>query len=308
MSRRRSTRLAIAGFAVCMLLGSAAFAAPGDDDSKKAQDAFIRATREFGAGDFRAAAQDFEEAYRLKPHHDPLWNAARSWQRAGESVRAANLYARYLRLAPAGTKDRDTATSALTELSAKLGKITAHSSGPTELKVDDQPNDPDGLYVTPGEHVVSGLHEGKPVRKSVTLSAGQTLSVTLEPPPPPPTIVVAPPPARPERPPGFHLPWIVVAVGGALTLGAAGVTVWSGLDSRTKRNEFRDRYDDGTATQDELDDGKATQTRTNVLIGVTAGLAALTGISALFVDWGGSSKASLAVQPSLGGLVVRYTN
>lgn len=292
--------------AACLLIGSAAFAAPSADDAKKAQDAFTRATKEFQSGDYRAAARDFEEAYRLKPHHDPLWNAARSWQRAGEGVRAANLYAKYLHEAPAGTKDRDTATAALGELAGKLGKILAHASGPTDLQIDGAPSEPDGVYVAPGEHVVSGTYEGKPVRKSVTLAAGQTLSVTLEPPPPPP-VVVAPPPPSPE-PAGFHLPWVVVAAGGVLTLAAGGVTVWSGLDSRARRDEFRAHYDDGTASQDELDEGKATQLRTNVMIGVTAGLAALTGVAALFVDWRGTNGASaLSVQPSFGGVVVRYT-
>lgn len=303
---RRSTRVGIAALAACLFFGAPASAAPSDEDSKKAQDFFARGTKEFQANDFRAAAQDFEEAYRLKPHHSPLWNAARSWQRAGEDVRAANLYLRYLREAPAGTKDRDTATAALGELGAKLGKIVLHASGPTALEVDERANDPDGVYVAPGEHTVSGTFEGKPVRKSITVAAGQTSSVMLEPPPPPPK--AAPPPPAP-KPEGFHVPLLVVVAGGVLTVAAGGVMVWSGLDSKSKRDEFRNKYDAGTATQDDLDAGKATQLRTNLLIGVTGGLALLTGVSALFVDWGGSksSASGLFIRPTLGGIDVRYS-
>lgn len=305
---RRSTHVGIAALVACLLVGSAAFAAPSDDDSKKAQDFFSRATKEFQGADYRAAAQDFEEAYRLKPHDSPLWNAARSWQRAGEDVRAANLYVKYLREAPVGTKDRDTATAALAQLSAKLGKIVAHSSGPTDLKIDEAANDPDGVYVPPGEHTVSGTYRGKPIRKSVTVTAGQTLSVTLEPPPPPPPIAPPPPPPKPE---GLHVPFLVFAAGGVLTLAAGGVMVWSGLDSKSKRDRYREDYNAGTATRDQLDAGNATQLRTNVLIGVTAGLGALTAASAFFVDWNGStskSRTGLSVQPTLGGLNIRYSH
>lgn len=312
---RRGSRLGfVAALTAWVLVGSTASAAPGDDDSKKAQDSFQRGTKEFSAGDYRAAAQDFEEAYRLKPHHSPLWNAARSWQRAGEAVRAANLYQKYLREAPTGTKDRDVATTELASLTTKLGRIVAHASGPIYLKVDEAAADTDGNFVPPGEHTVSGTYEGKPVRKAVTVEAGQTLSVTLEPPPPPPVEKPLPPPP-PPKPEGFHLPWVVVAVGGVLTLGAGGVMIWSGLDSRSKRDDFRRRFNEGDAslTQGDLDEGTSTQTRTNILIGVTAGLGALTGISALLVDWGGSKsgktdKGGLAVQPSFGGIVVRYTH
>jgi hypothetical protein len=288
-----SCRPLIAAFlAGCVLLAMPARAtAAGDDDDKAAaQQQFQAGQKAFAAGDFRAAAEAFEEAYRRKPHHAPLWNAARAWYRAGESVRAANLYAKYLREAPPGTKDRDSAQQALKELSGKLGKISVQSTGPTDLAVDDAPVDANGVYVAPGEHAVSGKSGKDPVKKSVTVEAGQSLSVTLDPPPPPPVqprIVIAPAPP----PKGFHLPWIAVAVGGALSLGAGGVTVWSGLDSKSKRDDFTTHFNDKTATQDQLDKGKATEVRTNILLGVTAGLVVLTGVAALFVDWGGNSKS-----------------
>lgn len=260
--------------------------AHAEDDAAAAKVQFEEGEKAFAAGDFRLAGNAFEEAYRRKPHHAPLWNAARSWFRAGESVRAANLYVRYLREAPAGSKDRDVATQNLTQLAAKLGKIVLVSAGPKDLKVDDATADKDGNFVPPGEHVVSGTGPQGTVRKSVKVTEGQTLSVTLENPPPPPKDPVIIVEQRSVR-----LPWAVVAVGGGLTLAGAGLTIWSGIDTNKGREEFDQKNaTPGAATQEDLDDGKSRQLRTNIFLGVTIGLAVLTTAAAFFVDWKGAKK------------------
>jgi hypothetical protein len=269
-------------------------------DKVTAQEHFAKAQSAFDKHDYRLAAKEFEEAYRAEPHHSPLWNAARSWARAGESVRAANLYVKYLREAPAGTKDRDTATQSLAELATKLGKIVVHGVNVINLRIDDAIADPDGVFVPPGEHTVSGSASsgGAEVRKSVKIGEGETRSVTLEPPkkddgapgPPPP------PPLAPRPPESFHVPWFVPVIGGALTLAAGGLTVWSGLDTNSQRSKFDDDLKSNRATQTQIDDGKDAQLRTNIFLGVTAGLGILTGVSLLFVDWnvGGSVTSNQA--------------
>ncbi len=284
----------------CVVLGPAlvlsSLTGPAFADKSAAQEHFAKAQVAFEKGDYRHAAEEFEEAYHAEPHHSPLWNAARSWQRAGEPVRAANLFHKYLREAPGGTRDRNVATQSLAELATRLAKVVVHGvSGVSALRVDDTPADADGVFVSPGEHFLSGkAPDGTDVRKSIRVSAGEERSFTLEPlprkaeaPPPAPTSPPAPVPAG-----SFHLPWTVVAVGGALTLVGAGLTTWSGLDSSSKRDAFDARVRTGEATQQELDDGRATQTRTNVLLGVTGGLALLTGACAIFVDWSGKSSTS----------------
>src|SRR5262245_17884241 len=74
--------------------------APTDAEAVEAAQAFTEGQRAFEAGDFRRAAESFEAAYAKKRHHSPLWNAARSWQRAGDDVRSANLIEQYLAIAP----------------------------------------------------------------------------------------------------------------------------------------------------------------------------------------------------------------
>ncbi|MBX3227523.1 MAG: hypothetical protein KIT84_14300 [Labilithrix sp.] len=280
--------------------------AAADDDKTTAHALFLAGQKAFHAGDYKTAGSIFEEAYRKKPHHDALWNAASAWNRAGEDVRAANLYAKYLREAPTSAQDRKAAGAALGTLTSKLGKVVVHAPALSDVKVDETPSDPDGLFVAPGEHVVSGRSGDVPVKKTVTLAAGQTLEVTLEPPPPPPKKPEPAPPPPPRKEERFHLPWVVVAIGGALAITGGGVTLWSGLDSSTKRERFRDRVDSREATKQELDDGRATQFRTNILLGATIGVTALTGVAALFVDWGGTKSGGLFVRPALGHVTVGY--
>src|SRR5262249_13544235 len=92
-------------------------ATPSAEDRKAARDRFAEGERAFKAGDFARAGEAFDDAYRLAPHPSAAWNAARAWQKAGEKARAANLYARYLREAPANDPDRSQSAAALVELS-----------------------------------------------------------------------------------------------------------------------------------------------------------------------------------------------
>ena len=100
------------------LVAAPAVAASATD--KQAAKSFHDGEKAFAAGDYRKAAESFEAAYKAKPHHAPLWNAARSWEKAGEPVRAANLLEKYLQEAPAGARDRDQATAALADLSGAI--------------------------------------------------------------------------------------------------------------------------------------------------------------------------------------------
>jgi hypothetical protein len=278
--------------------------APATTDDGSAARQFEEGQRAFAAGDFRRAAAAFESAYRLKPHHAPLWNAGRSWDKAGETVNAANFYSRFLAAAPAGARERDQATERLRELAQKVARLDIQVSDAKAVKLDGEAPPATSVYVAPGDHVVEGAApSGEPVRRTVTVGAGQILSVALE---PAPTRAEAAPPAmargtqptekpsfegppRPEPDRGFHLPWPVVVIGGALTIVAGGLATWSGLSTLDQRDAF-----DTAPTQDKLDDGKSAQLRTNILIGTTIGLAVLTGVSALFVNWKGSSATAHA--------------
>jgi hypothetical protein len=266
------------------------------DAGKNAAREFAEGQRAFSAGDFQRAGEQFEAAYRDKPHHAPLWNAAKSWDSAGELPRAAGLYARYLREAPADAPDRDAATAALRAISARVVRLEIHpAEGVTGITVDGKPVEGETIYVTPGDHAIDGKKGDKRAHKDQTGRAGDVLSVLLEvteAPPvavmPPPTLETAPPPKDVSTDAQGHgLSPIFVVIGSVLTVGAAGVTIWSGVDTLSQKDTF-----DTERTQANLDDGRAKQTRTNVLLGVTGGLAVITGVTAIFfTDWNKSERA-----------------
>lgn len=313
-SRVRARSCACA-FSLSLSLGQVfaptiAHAAPKANDSKPDQaaaKAFEQGQKAFKTGDYRKAGEKFEQAYELAPHPSPLWNAARAWHRAHEPVRAANLYAKYLRIAPEGARDRNHAISGLKELSAKLGLLTVNATDVTDIRVDGKPIEGSSIYVLPGEHIVEGRSGETPIRVTRVITAGEAMSVALVPPSPPPPAAVAehieekPEERRPDaaklesRVPskgGLSPTWFYVAAGATVVVG--GVATWSGLDTLNRKDDFLSSPD-----QSKLDDGRSSQTRTNILLGATAGLAIATVVLALVVDWKGA--------PATGPVQVGFT-
>lgn len=296
----------------CACLAPRAAAQPGDQQTARV--VFDQAQAAFKKGDYKHSAEKFEEAYRLVPHHAPLWNAGRAWQRAGELTRAANTYAKYLREAPPQAPDRNKAIAGLKEISPKLAHVRVHGTEVTDITADGQAVEAGEIYLLPGTHVFEGKHAGETIRVTETIAAGESVSVALVPPPPPPSTTASdrPPPAVTPTPDsgaveparrGGGLPPIVFVTGAVLTAAAGGVTIWSGLDTLELKREFDKTQDDAAL----LEKGNAAQDRTNVLIGVTAGLGLLTVVTGIFlVDWrgGSSAKSGVHVRPGLGSLSV----
>jgi hypothetical protein len=310
------------GLLACTALPAVAYAQDASPppasstDREAAARAFTQGQRAFKKGDFRHAAESFEAAYKFAPHHSSLWNGARAWHRAREWARAANLYAKFLREAPADSRDRNSANAALKDLSTKVARIDVVATDFQDLRVDGQPVDGTSVYVNPGAHVVEAQVAGSPARQTPTVQAGDVVSVALlsagpnqvasssAPPPTTATPGAAPTSsAPPQQPPdaihastsppaqgqGLGLSPLYVIVGGGLTAIAAGVTVWSGIDAQSARGQFN-------GTQLELDDGLSKEHRTNILICVTVGLGALTAATAIWlVDWHGKGDASAQV-------------
>jgi hypothetical protein len=321
-----------------VLAEGAAEAQPGAaataEDRKQAAKDFAEGDRAFKDGDFRHAAESYEHAYQRVPHYSALWNAARSWDHAGEPARAANLYSRYLREAPPRARDRNSAQRLLRALSNRLARLEIHATDVTDVRVDGSPADGPSVYVTPGEHVVEGkTSDGTAVRQSSVVQAGDVMSVALVPPaagsaaasaspsPAPAAAPTAAPPAnaptatddaQPEQPHSSssrHWSPVFVYFGGAVTLALGGITIWSGLDTLQQKDTF-----DKNPTQANLDSGKTKQVRTNVLIGATAAVGVVTAVTALFlIDWKGSgshenkpdASPSVQVGAGLGSLFVR---
>jgi hypothetical protein len=272
-------------------------AALSPEKKKAAAAAFDRGEKAYAAKDFKGAGAAFEEAFDHVPHPSALWNAARAWNRAGELARAANLYTRYLSEAPPDAPDRKSATSSLEKLTPKLGKLNITAPGSDSVEVDDEVALGKSVYVSPGTHVVRARSKDKVIQRVQSVEAGGVASVALvEDAVSVPTDPADPTPKKTGGDEPRPLPPAVVIGGGAVTAVALGITIGLGVDTLNARSTY-----DAAPTQENLDAGRAKQTRTNVLLGVTLGLAALTGAAAIFfVDWGGSSKGAAKVGAGLG--------
>jgi hypothetical protein len=266
-------------------------ASPEDASAKKA---FTDADRAFRAGDFRGAAEGFERAYKLKPHHAALWNAARSWESAGDPVRAANLLEKYLQEAPTGARDRDKAVASLKSLNERLARVEVRGVGVSSLHVDGLAAEEGArLYVTAGEHVITGDAEGTQIKKAVQVEPGQLLSVTLERPAP----VVAPQAPKPSK----QLPPVVFIVSAGATVVAGGFLIASGLNTVGQKQAFLD----DRGNQAKLDDAYSAQYRTNVILGTTVALAVITGVLATLTQWKAPHTETALHAPNQGQVLKR---
>lgn len=263
----------------------------------------------YEAGDFSRAGASFEAAYEAQPHPIALWNAARSWERAGEPVRAANLYRAFLNQAPPDTPHRDRATQALAELSKRVGRLEIVMPKGEALAIDGRPLGAARVtYVAPGAHLLAATIDGQPLSRQIAIGAAETLTVVLELLPPPHVAlppVAAPAPSRgagEELPRSGVSPWAIAPFAGLTALSGA-LLIWSGVDTLVALDLY-----EGFSEAEKVayyDEGKAKQDRTNVLVGITGGLGLITAAVALFaIDWGHGTV--VGVGPSEVRVVVAF--
>ncbi len=292
------------------------------------------AAEEFDAGrraylqkDFEGAAEHFENADRDAPSMEALRLAIRARKEGGFAARAATLAELALRRYP---KDEATVTLArgvIDDARQQLFRIRVHCSPACGLVVDDKatygdPSTEQIVYLEPGEHSVSASWtEGRGRAIKVKGDKGREQVLSLRPaemlppiasgaPSATATATATVPPTPPPPPPSGGLPPYVFYAGLGVTAVLTGVTIWSGID--TKNNPGRDAVEAACVNQGEscpeYQDGLSSQKRTNILLGTTLGVAAVTGVIAAFTSWSGGSggetesggRARSGVQPVVG--------
>lgn len=280
---------------------------PSAESRKAAGEAFMQGEAAFSARRYAEAGEAFERAYTFVPHPDALLNAARAWQKDGDRARAANLLDRYLKAAADDAPDRKAAASDLEKLAGKLGRFDVYAPGVDAITVDDRPIQTTGpttrVYVNPGTHIVRGQVGSATVQRTQSVDPGSVASVALLPESAgsstnssgggATTAPSATPSAAPSSAPWSRpLPPLAAAIGGGLAVVLLGATIGSGVDTLNAKSDF-----DAAPSQTILDEGRDKQSRTNILLGVTLGVAALTGAAAIwFVRWEspeGSAKVGL---------------
>ena len=250
---------------VCLALCSKV--AMAAESEQIAEQFFSAGSAAYTRGDFRAAAEAFESAHRHAPRAATILNAARSWDAAKESARAAGAYSAALKLGGLSEDERKLAAARLAELSQSLGtvKVSGPAGSVISLGHVKQVAVPTTVYLPPGAYAVevlfpSGARRNTPL--SVRLGEQQ-----LEVAPPPTPTQTSPPPDRAAAPvpvleegSSAQVTWGFVSLGAGAAL--AGGAVFVGLGAL----DARDRYDASEQRDlDARDEAKSLRLWTNVL-------------------------------------------
>ena len=309
-------RVAAAAVMTALLLVAAP--ASADPPGKAPDAARVRtAAEQFDAGvtaykarNYEASASHFEAADAAVPSAMALRQAIRARAAAGQGSRAATLAALALERYASDDALAKTAHEAIDKFGPTLHKVSVSCASPCVLAVGTRsiPGDASTrwvVYLDPGKVTVGASFFGgvSSAPRTVDAKAGGADDARFEPvekkkppvvgpvtPPPPPKIDAPPPPPPKEEPPAEKRKGISPAffgVGLAATAGLGATTIWSGID--TQNNPGVDAVK--AACQGKGPDcplyqeGRSKQMRTNILIGATAGTAALTVVFAVFTRW-----------------------
>lgn len=299
---------ALATLLACLLASSAA----ADDSSEtrlvsvearaKAADAYDQGTSAYLSDDYEQAAHWFERAYRLVPTSAALLQAVRCHDKAGNDLRAANLSLELRQAYPDDERAGRTASAILSEVAPSNVLVEATCAESCTLELDGVLMTQTSFFVTPD--VDHELKAAFPVGETATTLRGEpgaVKEVTLVAPAPPP------PPPVPR--------WAFLSsLGATLALGAAAV--WSGVDAnrgvsayesaaRTASSPGINTRTSPTPAQQAqalLEEGQRKERRTNILIGVTAGMAATTAVLGVFTNWRNEERehARRPLEPAVG--------
>jgi hypothetical protein len=311
----------ISVLALSLSAGSVALAQDGSSEPTPAQvrvaaEAFDKGREAYKAEEYVEAAEQFEKADNNAPSPAAIELAIRSRDKAGELDRAATLASLALKRHPEDQNLLRLAGDLAKRARPTLFELTATCDEPCDLTVNGKlvhgaPDTQRLLYVAPGALTVrAGWSDNRSDSKQVQAQAGGQAEVVFTAPPVPAVQSTskepepaAPPPiaANPQKDEGAPKSsgWspTVFYVGAGLTAVLGGITVWSGIDTVNNPGADRVKKECGELMQGEdcelYKQGLSKQRRTNVLIGVTAGVGVGTAlIGLLATDWSGGKASS----------------
>lgn len=311
MRRRRFLHAQWLGAALALATFAPAPSAWAQDSLQRASEAYERGRRAAGEHDYLVAARSFAEADTLVPDATALESALQAVVLADDPVLGMNLVERAQR-SPA-TAAMSVVSEARDAFRSRAGKVTAECGAtPCTLEVDGVSVATLSTWLSLGEHAATLRGGDRVLEQRLAIIAGASFVLRLPEPSVVPLAPAAPLRAEPETAPqaapdaGPHgssvLPiafWTGVGVTAALGIGA----VASNAVVAASHDEFVSKCQSGSpASLDgclELqNDGEAATTRTQILYGATATLAAATTVIG-FVWLSSSHEPSTAVATSV---------
>jgi tetratricopeptide (TPR) repeat protein len=289
-------------------------AAAADPDAAAVRE-FHEGQQAYARGDFRAAAQRFEAAFRDDPRGAIVYNAGLSWQAAGEPARSADDYAFALATTDLPAENAADARTRLGALEKSLGRIDVTSPQGSRVSVAhaDRLPPPAHVHVPPGRYTVTVLLADDSSRqRSVSVRAGEwahldfsddraaepaatSAPIADESPHPAPTTTAEPTAATAGSSSQRTWGWITLGAAGVL----AGVSAWLTVqffDANSENNKDR-----STASHD---DAVAAATRLDIGLIATAAAAGV-GIALLLTA--PSAPATVAMHATPGGAVLHVS-
>lgn len=266
-------------------------------------------------GDYDHAAQSFELAYSIAPSKEALRSAVRARKLADQLARAAML----AEVLAAQYADDITSTKLageiLAEAKSKLARVTVTCDVKCTLAIGGRAVSLAAatthvMYAPAGRHTLElGFDDNVGTTRDVIAVVGEDREVRVDRPSkkldaaPVPVVTAAPPVVVPTSRPVAEsrgLSPAVVIVGGVVTLGLAGATLWSGLDVRKAKDAYV-----ANPTHAGFEDGRSKQLRTNLLLGgsVVAGVATA-AIAVWWTRWHGPSDHAVTIAPSTTGATI----
>ncbi len=296
--------------------------APSADRLKSAAEEYDRGRRAFLADDFDGAAVHFENAYRDAPRAETLRLAIRARRKGKQPARAAILAAVAQQRYPDDAATAQLAKETLAEATPQVNEYVIDCNADCAIAADGRvvsqfDAQKHRIFLDPGAHELGVSFKQGGVSKHVDAKRGGKDTLSFEAPPAPvtPPVATTPPvtttPAAPvaaDQPPPSTKPFgpAVFFIGLGVTAAVGAGTILSGIDTKNSPGVDAVRRDcagQGTSCP-EYQDGKSKETRTNVLLGVTIGAAAITGVIGLFfTQWTSSPSSSIKVGagPTPGG-------
>ena len=252
-----------------------------------ARAAYDDAARAYEARDFRRAAEGFAKADALAPNALALKLALAAAVQADDPALAEELAVR-AESRDASADVQEMARNAHRLAKGRVGKIEIACASPSASCVASvagrELRHGQTAIVARGPVVVTFTSASGKVATETVSVAADAITRAQEPAERAPQPVRATEPATPPQRARGGLDPVFVWIGAGLTVALAGGTVASGLDANARHDEFV-----ATRTLATRDAGQSAELRTNVLLGSTIVVAAVTGVIGLwFTRWGGS--------------------
>jgi len=291
---------------VALLAAPTAWAGPSEDaDREAARIATKQASAAYNLGHYDEAASLYEEAYKHVPDPILLYDLGQSYRQAEKLDKALTAYRSYLRTAPEDAPNRERVKQWVAELewTSDLQAKTAPMKATQKAAQKEKPSTPVApAPLVPGP-VVSAPAVPKPAEPApvapklaepaeLQMSHEQVSSPSVS--TRPDLVSQSPKAEESHSSPAWEkwAPW--VGVGVTTALGVA--TVVEGLSANSSFNDLQGTCGKTkTCTDSQVDGVKSKTTVTNVLLGLTAASAAVTGV-AFYFNYSGSKEtgASLA--------------